>query len=144
MSVYSYCLCSCAAISFVVSLVDNSGLIVIALDVETYLWRRLNSSSDITEGLLNGGKIVDVLSWSVATGPNDINQVHTHNAEQAWINNNSQRNGSIESKHQDNRTEHVEWVTSRDTRLICLNFHVVLINYLLFSLIFCGDNSNSI
>lgn len=62
MSVYSYCLCSCAAISFVVSLVDNSGLIVIALDVETYLWRRLNSSSDITESLLNGGKIVDVLS----------------------------------------------------------------------------------
>lgn len=41
---------------------DNSGLIVIALDVETYLWRRLNSSSDITESLLNGGKIVDVLS----------------------------------------------------------------------------------
>lgn len=73
--------------------------------------------------------MADVSGRSVAARPNEINNIHSHNAEKLTITNkDAERNSCVEGKHHKDRANHVTFVSGRNTSVIVLNEHIVLVD----------------
>lgn len=80
----------------------------------------------------------------MAARPDHVDKVHPHDTKQVFIDNKSKRNSSVESYHQEEGHCHVKLISTRHSRIISLDFHVILEDNLFPFLTLLGNYSYSI